>query len=92
MVDWSHGAAHMHRKHGVTVDMANEALSDGDAVVFDPDFASNSGKSTRTIGYSSTAAAILVVITVRERGMVYGANGWRANETNARYYSERTAQ
>ena len=49
------------------------------------------GHSARVIGYSHTATAVLVVILVhRETGRWWGANGWRANSTDARIYRERT--
>jgi hypothetical protein len=35
-VDWQHGADHMHAQHQVTVQQANEALADPDALLFDP--------------------------------------------------------
>ena len=52
-----------------------------------------SGQSARVIGYSPTAAAILVVILVRREdrpGSWWGANGWRANSTGRRIYAEGT--
>jgi hypothetical protein len=45
------------------------------------------------IGYSDTAAAVLVVILVRrddKPGAWWGANGWRANSADRRTYRERT--
>jgi hypothetical protein len=42
----------MSARHGITVEQANEALADPDALVFDPDYASQSGRSVRTIGWS----------------------------------------
>jgi uncharacterized DUF497 family protein len=90
-VDWSHGAAHMWDHHQVSVEQANEALADVDGVWFDPDPKSTSGQSARVIGYSHTAAVVLVVILVhRENGGWWGANGWRANSTDARIYREGT--
>ncbi|HXZ65693.1 MAG TPA: hypothetical protein VEH05_13215 [Streptosporangiaceae bacterium] len=44
-VDWQHGADHMHAQHQVTVQQANEALADSDALLFDPDPKSTSGQS-----------------------------------------------
>jgi len=35
----------MAERHGVTFEQANEALADPDALVFDPDYASQSGRS-----------------------------------------------
>jgi hypothetical protein len=57
----------MHAQHQVTVQQANEALGDPDALLFDSDPKSTSGGSARLIGYSPTAAAVLVVILVRAR-------------------------
>ena len=78
----------MRQRHGVTVEQANEALDDPDALVFDPDYASRSGRSIRTIGYSSGAGRVLTIITVRDSGAVYGVNGWPANEVDRRRYEQ----
>ena len=64
-VDWRHGEDHMRTGHQITVQAANEALADPDALLFDPDPKSTSGHSARVIGFSPTAAAILVPILVR---------------------------
>jgi uncharacterized DUF497 family protein len=92
-VDWQHGEDHMRTGHQITVQAANEALADPDALLFDPDPKSTSGRSARVIGYSPTAAAVLVVILVRREdkpGSWWGANGWRANSTDRRIYAEGT--
>jgi hypothetical protein len=50
-----------------------------------------SGQSARVIGYSPTAAAVLVIILVRRDdrpGSWWGGNGWRANSTDRRIYAE----
>jgi hypothetical protein len=76
-VGWQHGADHMHAQHQVTVQQAKEALADPDALLFDPDPKSTSGKSARLISYSPTAAAVLVLILVRREdrpGSWWGAN------------------
>jgi uncharacterized DUF497 family protein len=97
-VDWQHGADHMRAQHQVTVQQANEALADTDALLFDPDPKSTSAKSARLIGYSPTAAAVPVVILVRREDRPgswsgrhqdhgRGANGWRANSTDRRTYA-----
>jgi hypothetical protein len=81
----------MRTRHQVTVQQANEALADADALLFNPDPKSTSGVSARVIGYSPTAAAVLVVILVRREdkpGSWWGANGWRANSTDRRIYAE----
>lgn len=85
-VDWSHRAEYMHHRHGTTATQANEALADPDAEVFDPDYASKSARSVRTIGWSATANRLLVVITLAEDGVVYGLNGWPANAVDTRHY------
>jgi hypothetical protein len=46
-VDWTHGAGHMQASHQVTPEEADEALADIDAVWFDPDPHSKSGRSVR---------------------------------------------
>ncbi len=85
-IDWSHRGDYMATRHGVTLEQANEALVDPDALVFDPDYASQSGRSVRTIGWSPSAGRLLTVITVAEDGVVYGVNGWPANDVDTRRY------
>lgn len=94
-VDWSkrHGyiASRSVRRPGDTdIDpqWANEALTDPHRRLFDPDYASQSGQSLRTIGWSQTAGMLLTVITVRYAGRIYGANAWRAGRTDQRHYQE----
>lgn len=90
--DWQHGAEHMWTGHQITVEQANQALADVDALLFDPDPASRSGTSARLIGYSSSAVAVLVVILVHREdrpGAWWGANGWRANSTDRRTYQQK---
>lgn len=68
--------------------MANEALDDPNRVVIHPDPASKSGKSTRIIGWSSTAGYLVTVIVVTEDRVEYGANGWRTEDRDLRMYQE----
>jgi hypothetical protein len=42
----------------------------------------------RTIGWSPSAGRLLTVITVTEAGVIYGVNGWPANDTDTRHYQE----
>jgi hypothetical protein len=35
-VDWRHGAEHMRDQHQISVEEANEALADADALLYDP--------------------------------------------------------
>jgi hypothetical protein len=63
-VDWTHGAEHMRAEHGLTPQEADEAVADIDAVWFDPDPTSKSGRSVRVIGYSRSRQAVLTVILV----------------------------
>jgi uncharacterized DUF497 family protein len=78
----------MGTRHGIAVHEANEALADPAAVVFSPDYASLSGQSVRTIGWSTSAGRLLTVITVVEAGVVYGVNGWPANDIDTRHYRD----
>jgi hypothetical protein len=87
-VDWTYRADYMRDRHQVEVEWANEALSDPDALRITPDPASKSGRSVRTIGYSSQAGCLLTVITLTEGEVTYGVNGWRSNGTDARRYRE----
>lgn len=92
-VDWRYGAEHMWTGHALSVREANEALTDVDAQLFDPDPKSSSGRSARVLGYSHSARAVLVVILVHrddKPGAWWGANGWRANSTDRRSYEEGT--
>jgi hypothetical protein len=72
----------------VTPEQADEALDDPNAVTFDPDYNSKSGDSIRTIGYSTSAGAVLSVITVEDDGIVYGASAWRSNSRDRQYYQK----
>lgn len=67
----------MQARHGVSVEAANEALADPRAAVADPDYASQSGRSVRTIGWSTSARRLLTIITVAEDEVTYGINGCR---------------
>ena len=83
----------MRTGHQITVQAADEALADPDALLFDPDPKSMSGRSARVIGFSPTAAAVRVVIPVRREdrpGSYWGAGGWQANSTDRRIYAEGT--
>jgi hypothetical protein len=90
-VDWSERSEYIWAKHQTTVDQANEALPDPDRVVLDPDPASRSGVSVRTIGYSPTRGELLTVLTVGEDGVVYGINAWESNPTDQCRYRERSS-
>lgn len=87
-VDWTYGAAHMHAHHGITPEVANEALGDPGRVVIDPDYNSRSGQSVRIIGFSTTAEELITVIVVVDDGVEYGANGWASNAKDRRIYDE----
>lgn len=88
MVDlvWTPDAVqHMWDRHQITPAQAEEALSDPYALAYIPDPASRSGQSDRYIGMCASLK-VLVVIVVRHEGQQYGANGWVANERDAKAY------
>ena len=87
-VDWSRRSTYMRRKHGLTVEVADEALGDPNRVVIQPDYNSISGRSVRVIGYSMIAEAIVTVIVLEDDGAECGVNGWLANERDRRLYNE----
>ena len=91
-VDWTHGASHMQANHGITPEIADEALGDPDRVVITPDYNSRSGKSVRIIGFSTTADELITVIVVVDKGVEYGANGWVSNAKDRRIYNEGSYQ
>ena len=70
------------------MEWADEALADPDALRIDPDPASRSGRSVRTIGYSTKADCLVTVITVEEAGITFGVNGWKSSEIDVRRYRE----
>lgn len=81
----------MLQRHGLTVEEANEAIFDAQALLFDPDPKSRSGASARLLGYSASREQILVVILVRRSdrlGSWWGATAWPANPSDAGIYRE----
>lgn len=86
--DWSHRGAYILEKHRVTPDEANEALSDPERVVIDPDYNSTSGRSTRIIGFSQAVDDLVTVIVLEDQGVTYGVNAWRSNARDRQIYSE----
>ena len=86
-MDWSYGAEHMWTNHKITTFEAMEAIVDVDAVWFDPDPHSKSGRSVRVIDYSHSRRAVLTVILVHgEDQKYYGANGWKSSTSDQRRY------
>lgn len=90
-IDWRYGAQHMLERHGITEAQANEAITDIDAIWFDPDPSSRSKISVRVIGYSHTLRKVLTVILVHRKARqgFWGANGWESNSTDKRRYEGR---
>lgn len=80
----------METQHGILPAQANEAVADIDALWFDPDPHSRSGRSVRVIGYSHTRRTVLTVILVpKHDGQGYwGANAWDSNPSDRRRYQE----
>jgi hypothetical protein len=87
-VDWSYRADRVRERYGIEVEWADEALEDPDALRIDPDPASRSGRSVRTIGNSTGAGSLVTVITVEEARITYAVNGWKSNEIDIRRYRE----
>lgn len=86
-VDWSKRGAYMQRKHGITPEVADDALGDANRVVIDPDYNSTSGQSVRIIGYSIIVDDIITVIALENDGTEYGVNGWSANARDRHIYT-----
>ena len=72
--DWFHRRDHIERRStrkgeaekDILAEWAKEAYLDDSAVTFDPDYASDTGISARTIGWSDSAGFLIAVITVRD--------------------------
>ncbi|MCH9732855.1 MAG: transposase [Actinomycetia bacterium] len=86
-VNWSRRGEYI-AKRNHTPAMADEAVTDIAAVVIDPDYNSKTNQSVRTIGYSTTAGAVLTVITYEEDGVTYGATAFKSNGRDRRYYRQ----
>lgn len=74
--------------HDVTPSEADEALSDPERVVIEPDYNSTSGRSVRIIGFSQTVGDVLTVIVLTDEDATYGVNAWRSNARDRRIYKE----
>lgn len=87
-IDWQHGAEHMWDRHKVTISEANEAVADIDAVWFDPDPHSRSGRGVRVIGYCHSRREVLTIILVHRASDAgyWGANGWESNRSDGLRY------
>lgn len=86
--DWSHRGVYIVNRHGVTPRQANEALSDPERVVIDPDYNSISGRSARVIGFVPELGDLVSVLVVVDGGVVHGVNAWRSNDRDRRIYRE----
>ncbi|MDR1016505.1 MAG: hypothetical protein LBL67_03420 [Coriobacteriales bacterium] len=92
--DWSKRLDHLKRSirysgdTDILPEWANEAYADPDAAIFDPDYASISGRSVRTIGYSKSADFLITVITLEDNGTLWGLSAWKSNESDTRSYEE----
>lgn len=75
-------------KHGITPEVADDALADANRVLIDPDYNSTSGQSVRIIGYSIIADDIITVVVLENEGIEYGVNGWSANVKDRRIYND----
>lgn len=88
VVDWSHRGDYMRASHGISVAMADDALTDPNRVVIEPDYNSTSGRGVRIIGYSVLADALVSLIVLSDDGIDYGVNGWLSNARDQRIYRE----
>lgn len=91
-VDWTHRGEYMRQKHGITPDIAEEALNDPNRLAIDPDYNSTSGRSVRIIGFSPRAGKIITVIVLEDDGIEYGVNGWVSNAKDRRLYRQLDVQ
>lgn len=78
----------MAQRHGISPEIANDALADAQRVVIEPDYNSKSGRTVRVIGFSILAGDVITVIALEDAGTEYRVNGWPANEKDRRIYHE----
>lgn len=87
-LDWSEREEHMWERHAITPEQAEEALDDDSRVVFEPDYASQSGRSVRVIGFAPSVGEVLtVIVVVDENGKEWGGSAWRSNRRDVAYYT-----
>lgn len=86
-LDWRHRGDYI-AKHDMTPQWADEAFTDPNRLVLDPDPASESGRTIRVIGWSVTLEALVTVIALPNDGVIWGVNAWRSNSTDQRRYRE----
>jgi len=86
--DWSHRGDYIIEKHGVTPEVANDAIDDPERVVIAPDYNSTSGRSARIIGFSQIVDDLITVIVLEDEGVAYGVNAWRSNARDRQIYKE----
>jgi hypothetical protein len=98
-VDWEHRADYIRersQRHPGDLDLepewANEAVFDRNRGIEAPDRASKTGKSVRIVGYSTGSGVHLVVILVPkdfdQLGDWWGADAWKASDTDIRHYEK----
>jgi hypothetical protein len=90
-VDRTQRGAYMEQRHGITPEVADDALGDANRVVIDPDYNSTSGRSVRIIGFSAIAEEIITVIVLQDGGIDYGVNGCGQREGPPPLHWRRTA-
>jgi len=88
-LDWSVRGDYIVEKHGITPREAQDAISDPQRLVFEPDYNSQSGRSVRIVGHSVLAGKLLTVIALRFDGIEYGVNAWESNPRDRSIYSEK---
>ena len=50
-VDWSLRGTYMQQRHGITAEVANDALGNANRVVIDPDYNSTTGPAFGSLGF-----------------------------------------
>lgn len=86
-LDWRHRGDSI-AKHVMTPEWADEAFTDPNRLVIDPDPASESGRTIRVIGWSHSLQMLVTVIALPDEGVIWGVNAGRSNSTDQRRYRE----
>ena len=84
-LDWRYRGDYI-AKHGLTPALAHEAWDDPDRLVIDPDPASDSGRTIRVIGWSTTLHRLVSVVALPDDPVIWGVNAWPSNDVVTRRY------
>ena len=88
VIDCTRARQHIWARHRILPEWVEEACTDIDRVILDPDPSSRSGRSLRIVGFSPGLGHPITVVAVRRSDRLEVASAWRANSKDQRIYRE----